>query len=163
MVSAPQLRSVRRGTCRLTLDVGERRHHANSTTNGMASQRSTFSTAAWPSSGSTAWMATARTMKTTLAAVPAVKPALRAEQDRREDDQRDALDLESDLRDPVEEGRQPVAVGPERRPADRERRRAGLRALQAGQAGEQVEEVADQDDHDGLGEGQAEYHDASAP
>ncbi len=48
---------------------------ANRITNGMASQRSTFSTAAWPSIGSIAWMATARMMKITLAASPAVKPA----------------------------------------------------------------------------------------
>ena len=42
----------------------------------MASQRSTFSTAACPNSGSTAWMATATMMKMILAAVPAVNPAL---------------------------------------------------------------------------------------
>src|SRR6266542_1574793 len=77
IVRAPQLAPCA-GTCRLTLDVARAAIMANSTTNGIASHLSTRSTAACPSSGSTAWIATARIMKITLAAVPAVKPALAA-------------------------------------------------------------------------------------
>ena len=41
-----------------------------------------------------------------------------------------ALHLEADLGDPVEERDRPRAVGPERRPVDSEDSRAGVRALQ---------------------------------
>ena len=68
-------------------------------------------------------------------------------------------DLVAFLGNPVEEGRDVVALPPEYRPADDHRRRTRLRALDAGGANGQIGKVADQDDSDRLIEGEAERDD----
>src|SRR5260370_16154012 len=82
--------------------------------------------------------------------------SLRGHEDGREDNQCDTFDLEANLRDPVEEGRQLVAPRSERGTTDREGRRSSLRTLQAGEAGEQVGQAAQRGDDHGLDERQME-------
>ncbi len=88
-------------------------------------------------------------------------PVVGEQQDHGGDHEVDALDLEPDLGHPVEERHRAVPVLPERRAADHEGGRAGLRALQAGPSEQRVEEVADADREDRLPHGQAKDHDQS--
>jgi hypothetical protein len=88
--------------------------------------------------------------------------AAREQQQHGDDDEVDALDLEPDLRSPVEQRDEPVPVLPERRAGDHEGGRPGLRPLQAGEAEERVGQVADQDCRDGLRHRQPEGHDKRA-
>jgi hypothetical protein len=89
-------------------------------------------------------------------------PVQGEQQDHRGDHEVDALDLETDLGDPVEQGHQAVPVLAERRPVHHESGGPRLRPLQAGQAEQRVEQVAHQDREDGLEHGQAEGHDQGA-
>ena len=62
------------------------------------------------------------------------------------DDEDQALDLEADLGDPVEERDGPRPVGPEGRPVDGEDGRAGVRPLQRAQPEQEVGQVAEDDE-----------------
>ena len=131
-------------------------------TNGTTSTRSVFTIVAWPRKGSTPWMSTATMTKMTFAGSPGREPGLDREDERGADDEDQALDLEADLGEPVEEGDQPRAVRAVAGPVDGEHRGAGLRALQAAQPEQEVGEVADDDDAQGLGEGEPEGHEDGA-
>ncbi len=82
--------------------------------------------------------------------------------EHRDDEQHhedDALDLEADLGDPVEQRRCAVAVSTERCPAHHERGGARLGSWKARPPEERVEEVADDDRQDRLAEREPEVDD----
>ena len=74
------------------------------------------------------------------------------------DDEDEAFDLEPDLGHPVEERDRPGPVRPEGGPVDGEDRRPGVGSLQGAQPEQEVGQVADDDQGDGLGEGEPERH-----